>query len=92
MITQSKSVGIVALVTALILSVPLVAMQFTSEVVWTLTDFVVMGTMLFVTGILIDLALRKLGEYRLIAIVGIVLLFLWLWVELAVGLFTNWGS
>ena len=82
----------VALVTGAILLVPLIAMQFTAEVNWTLSDFMIMGTMIFVTGLLVDLAWRTLGKYRAFAIVGIIGLFLWLWVELAVGLFTNWGS
>jgi hypothetical protein len=81
-----------ALWTGFFLLIPLVAMQFTDEVNWTLSDFVVMGTLLFVVGLLIELAIRKAGKYRAIAIMAIVLGFLWLWAELAVGVFTNWGS
>jgi len=51
-----------------------------------------MGAILFVTGLMLDLARRKMGKYRVAAVITIVVLFLWLWVELAVGLFTNWGS
>ena len=51
-----------------------------------------MGAILFVTGLMLDLARRKMGKYRVGAGITIVVLFLWLWVELAVGLFTNWGS
>lgn len=87
-----KNIIRVVLVVAGILLIPLVAMQFTNEVNWTLSDFVVMGTMLFITGTLLDLAIRKAGKYKIIAAATIVVLFLWLWVELAVGLFTNWGS
>lgn len=82
----------VMLITSAILLVPLIAMQFTNEVNWTLSDFVIMGTLLSVTGILVDLAWRTLGKYRALAIVGVLGLFLWLWAELAVGVFTNWGS
>jgi len=87
-----KNILRVALVTGSILLIPLIAMQFTAEVNWTLSDFVIMGGLIFITGLLIDLAWRTLGKYRALAVVGIVGLFLWLWVELAVGLFTNWGS
>lgn len=87
-----KSTLYIALGTLGILLIPLVAMRFTSEVQWTLSDFAIMGAILFVTGTLIDLALHTLGRYRIAAILAIVFLFLWLWVELAVGLFTNWGS
>ena len=86
------SVTRAALMTGLVLLVPLVAMQFTEEVNWTTSDFMVMGVLVFITGLLVDVAARKAGKYRAVAITGIVLLFLWLWVELAVGLFTNWGS
>jgi hypothetical protein len=72
--------------------VPLVAMQFNTGVNWTLSDFVVMGVLLFITGNTIDLTMRKGGKYRVLGVALIVILFLWLWVELAVGLFTNWGS
>jgi peptidoglycan/LPS O-acetylase OafA/YrhL len=89
---QNKNILQIALVTALILLVPLVAMQFTDEVSWDVTDFVVMGALLFGTGLALHLVIRKTGKYRVIAALAIVIAFLWLWVELAVGLFTNWGS
>jgi hypothetical protein len=92
MFMQNKNILRVALGTLGILLIPLVAMQFSSEVNWTLSDFVTMGVILFVTGLALDFVLRKAGKYRVAATVAIVALFLWLWVELAVGLFTNWGS
>ena len=81
-----------ALVAAALLLVPFTAMQFTSEVDWTLSDFIIMGILLFVTGLMIELALRKADRYRVGAAVIIVALFLWFWAELAVGVFTNWGN
>lgn len=81
-----------AVVTALILLIPLIAMQFTEEVKWTVSDFVVMGILLLITGTAIEVAAKRAGKYRVIAIAGIVFAFLWLWAELAVGVFTNWGS
>ena len=77
----------IALGTFLVLLVPLLG-----NWPWTFSDFVVMGALLFVVGTLVDLALRKAGRYRVLAALGIVFLFPWLWVELAVGLFTDWGS
>lgn len=92
MIIQSKRFGgrlaRIALVTALILSVPFVAMQLTDEVAWTLSDFVVMGGLLFSTGLAYELITRNIdARYRLA--VGLVLLaiFLVIWVERAVGVF-----
>jgi hypothetical protein len=61
----------VALATALVLLVPLVAMQFSDEVDWGLFDFAVAGALLAGTGLLFELAARKPGNiaYRAAAIV-----------------------
>lgn len=60
----------VALVTALILLVPLVAMQVTDEVNWSLADFVLAGALLGGTGVLLHgLATTKAANmsYRAVA-------------------------
>lgn len=59
---------------------------------WKPGDFVVMGALIFIVGMLIDLAWRKMGKYRAWGVILAILLFLWLWAELAVGVFTTWGS
>jgi hypothetical protein len=51
-----------ALATALILLVPLVAMQITDEVDWGVADFVFAGALLGVTGLLLERAARKDGK------------------------------
>lgn len=84
---RKKSVGIVALITAGILSIPLIAMQFTEEVDWGVRDFIIMGALIFGTGLLIDLAIIKAGKHRFIAILVLVMAFLLIWAELAVGVF-----
>lgn len=89
MITQNKNIIRVALATALILLVPLVAMQFTDEVVWTLADFVVIGALLFGTGLTYELITRKMENTTHRVVLGIVLLgaLLLVWADLAVGIF-----
>jgi hypothetical protein len=84
-----KSIGIVALVTALVLMVPLVAMQFTNEVVWTGIDFAAAGILVAGTGLMYVLATRKLRTTKQRVVVGAVLgvIFLLTWIELAVGIF-----
>jgi len=69
-------------------------MQFTSEVDWTLFDFVIAGALLFGTGFMFVLAARKAREIRRRAAIGIVLAaaLLWVWAELAMGVFTTLGS
>ena len=47
---------------ALILSLPLVAMQFTDEVVWTLWDFVIVGVLLAIIGVALERAVRRAGS------------------------------
>ena len=72
-----------------ILNIPLMAMQFTEEVNWTISDFLVMGILLFTTVFTIDFVLKKFKtlKSRLILIVGIVVLLALVWAELAVGIF-----
>ncbi|BDT60891.1 hypothetical protein MasN3_43850 [Massilia varians] len=89
-----RSLLAVALVTAAILTIPLVAMQFTDEVNWTGSDFVAAGILLALAGLVLTFALRKVrtAKSRLLAIVLVGLGFLYCWAEMAVGIFTNLGS
>lgn len=85
--------GWLALATSLLLSVPLIAMQFTPEVNWTASDFAVMAALLFGMGSLFVLIARKVPrQYRTLLAVGMGLLLCYIWAELAVGIFTNLGS
>lgn len=59
---------------------------------WNIFDFVVMATLLFGTGSLYVLVARKMKNHRLILGIVFLLVLLWLWAELAVGVFTNWGN
>lgn len=94
--TDSKfyqSIAYLALATGVLLLIPLVAMQLSNDVVWTLSDFIVAGTLLFGTGFIYLLVTRILAPqkgdntiYRIA--VGFALfagLFL-IWVNLAVGI------
>ncbi|WP_242928655.1 hypothetical protein [Pontibacter vulgaris] len=89
MIAQNKRlVGIVAGV-AFLLSIPLIAMQFTNEVNWGVGDFVVMGILLLGTGLVIELVIRKVRnmDYRIGLIAFILVALFLIWAELAVGIF-----
>jgi hypothetical protein len=87
--TVAKSVSLVVLATALILLVPLVAMQFTAEVAWKLSDFLVAGALLIGIGLMFVISMRKLSTSRSRAAAGIALAIalLLVWMELAVGIF-----
>jgi len=67
---------------------PLVAMQFTHQVVWTANDFLVFGTMLLVALASYELAERnaRSAAYRWAAGITIVAAFFLVWADLAVGL------
>ncbi len=90
---QNKVFTWIALGTAAILSIPLIAMQFTSEVNWDLSDFVIMGIVLFGMGFLfVHIARVAPRKYRTLIGIAITLITLYIWAELAVGIFTNLGS
>lgn len=73
---------------AFLLLLPLVAMQFTQEVDWTLRDFITFGTMLFVACGTYELATRmsRNTTYRAAVGVAVVAAFLLVWTNLAVGI------
>ncbi|MCZ4223392.1 hypothetical protein [Pedobacter rhodius] len=82
-------ITIILVVTALILSIPLIAMQFTNEVKWTLSDFVAAAILLLSAGFGIELVIRKVktGTLRTVLFVVILLALFLIWAELAVGIF-----
>jgi hypothetical protein len=86
--TLTRSITRLALVTASLLLIPLVAMQFTSEVNWTGSDFVFAGVVLFGAGLTFILIARKWNNttYRLAVGVAVVAGFLLVWANAAVGL------
>ena len=79
----------ILLIIAIILLIPLVAMQFTPEVDWSFFDFVLAGSLLFTAGFLFDLTLQKVQSknWRILVGFGILILFFMIWAELAVGIF-----
>lgn len=81
-----------ALATGVVLLIPLAAMQFTSEVRWSIADFVVMGALFFGACCAFILIAGKLPRrYWLVAGALCALAFLYAWAELAVGVFTRLG-
>jgi hypothetical protein len=83
----------VAVVTGIILSIPLVTMQFTNEVNWDLADFIVMGFLLFGIGSVFVLISRIIHrKYRVAIAALLAAVFIYIWAELAVGIFIGLGS
>lgn len=76
---------------ALLLLTPLVAMQFTSEVDWDETDFIVAGIIFAIVGGFAELAVRASSSwfYRIGAFFAIFSGFIVVWANLAVGMIGN---
>lgn len=85
----TQRVATVIGIVALVLLIPLVAMQFTKEVNWDLTDFITMGILLFITGMGIEIVTRKVQSTKLKLALTLTILFILflIWAELAVGIF-----
>lgn len=75
-------------IAALLLLLPLVAMQFTREVNWTASDFVFAGVLLGAVGLAAELTVRRTQVPAYRAGVGLALAagFLTVWADAAVGL------
>ena len=86
---QNKRLIIIVLTSVIILLIPLIAMQFTDDVNWTLSDFFIAGALLLGIGLMCELALRKINntKYRITICVALLVVLLLIWAELAVGIF-----
>ncbi|WP_207423350.1 hypothetical protein [Desertivirga brevis] len=89
MITRKKRQIGILIVVGLLLLIPFIAMQFTSEVKWDPFDFLVAALLLLVTGFGIDLILTKFPNrrQRMVLCAVLLLALMLVWAELAVGLF-----
>ena len=89
MLIKNKRVTAIVIITVLLLLIPLIAMQFTNEVNWTLFDFVAAGVLLLGTGLLCELVIRKVTniKYRIAICAVLLAALLLVWLELAVGIF-----
>jgi len=87
--TSNKRLTIIFAVIAGILAIPLIAMQFSNEVNWSLSDFVIAGVLLLGTSLLIELVISKVRGtgYRLVICAVVLLALFLIWAELAVGIF-----
>ncbi|MDC8831184.1 hypothetical protein [Alteromonas gilva] len=85
--------GKVILATMALLTIPLLGNQLSNDVNWSLLDFTVMGSLVFVFGSIVAIGVKLTpGRLKLPFAVIICMAFVYLWVELAVGVFFNLGS
>jgi hypothetical protein len=79
---------------ALILLLPLFAMQITDQVAWDVADFVIFGALLVGAGVTFELAVRMTGNTAYRSAVGVALAaaFTLVWVNGAVGIIGDEGN
>ena len=79
---------------AALLILPLVAMQYSSEVNWTLSDFLVAGALLGTAGLVLELVTRRSDNlaYRFAATFTVAAALLLIWVNGAVGFLGDEGN
>ncbi len=82
---QSLIFGIIGL----IITIPLIAMQFTNEVTWSLFDFIIAFILLSVIGLTINYILQLTNrlQNKIFFCIMVLLIGLLIWTELAVGVF-----
>lgn len=85
----NKRLFTILFVVAITVLIPLVAMQFTSQVRWSLFDFIVAAVVLLSAGLLVEIILRSATSPLRRAILCLILFvaLVLLWMELAVGIF-----
>jgi hypothetical protein len=91
---EKKKIARIFIVTAVLLLIPLTAMQFTDEVVWGSLDFLVAGALLFLAQITYELIAVKRKDILYKAAAGLAVatgLFL-IWANLAVGIIGDEGN
>jgi uncharacterized membrane protein YdcZ (DUF606 family) len=88
---QLKNIVRPALISMFILLLPLLAMQFTDQVVWDLADFAIAGVFLFGAGLIYEFVASKRGSTAYRAAVGLAVAtaLLLVWTNLAVGIIGN---
>ncbi len=94
MFPSARKIRRLALATALLLSVPLIAMRFTAEVNWGLGDFIAAGLLLFGTGFLYELIAARHGHawHKLAVALAAGTALLLVWINLAVGIIGSEGN
>ena len=74
--------------TLILLTIPFLSNIYINDFNWSLVDFIIMGVLIFSFLSFIDFIRKKFGGIKkILAIIIIVIVFILLWVELAVGIF-----
>ncbi len=73
----------------ILLIIPLFGTIFFKQVNWSVFDFLIMGSLLLILGLGVHLMVEKIKNKKLrwVYLIYLILIFLILWAELAVGIF-----
>lgn len=73
----------------LLLIIPLIGMNLTDEIDWTLSDFIISGLILLVFSLTINFIILRISnrKKRVLYITILFILFMLVWTELALGIF-----
>ena len=73
----------------LLLIIPLIGMNFTNEIDWDLSDFIISGLILLVFSLTANFIINRISNRnrRVVYITILLILFVFIWIELAVGIF-----
>jgi hypothetical protein len=85
---HTKYIARIALITTLILLIPLIAMRYTDEVQWTLSDFIAAGVLLFGAGFAYTFIMNTshITMYRIATTIAVTTALVLVWMNLAVGI------
>jgi hypothetical protein len=89
MMTQKQKTTFIYAAPAIILTIPLIGNIISKEFDWSASDFGIAAVLLFGTAFLIDLIQRivKNKTYKILICIGLFLMLMLTWAELAVGIF-----
>jgi len=78
----------VLLIDLLLLCIPFFAHYFSTEINWSFSDFLIMGALIFIFGSIgYTILLKVQTRWKKLLMLFILLFFIYLWAELAVGIF-----
>lgn len=87
--TQNQKTTFIYTAPAVLLTIPLIGNIISKEFDWSVSDFGIAAVLLFGTAFLVDLIQRivKNKTYKILICIGLILMLMLIWAELAVGLF-----
>ncbi|MDC1081190.1 hypothetical protein OAQ15_03705 [Flavobacteriaceae bacterium] len=71
----------------LLLLIPVIGMILSDQINWSIFDFIIMGILLLLVGVGNDFVIRRKVKKRILYIGLIILVFMLVWAELAVGIY-----